>query len=298
MSDDRSETRQTLQAIGAAITDLWWRFFDWLAVVSWKTLALVSFLVIIVAGILQLPAPFFLAIIASIIVKVVAGGKRRADLVARDATQRAATEQLERTVAEARLEALQAQIEPHFLFNTLASIDQLILVDPPRASRMQQSLIRYLRSAMPRMRAGERPSLGQQLDLCRSYLEIMAVRMEQRLAWSIHVSEGLRSAAFPALMLQTLVENAIRHGLEPKAEGGCLGIRAEVVDGRLVVHVADTGLGFQPASINNAGVGLANIRARLNAMYGGRAELVITAPESGGTCATITVPYELAAAPG
>lgn len=294
MSNEQSETRETLQAIGDALAVLWWRFFDWLAIVSWKTLAVVSLLLMILAGILNQPEPFFLAIIASIIIKVVAGGKRRADLVAREATQRATTEQLERTVVEARMEALQAQIEPHFLFNTLASIDQLILVDPPRASRMQQSLIRYLRSAMPRMRNGERPSLGQQIDLCRAYLEIMAVRMEQRLAWEIDVAEGLRSAAFPSLMLQTLVENAIRHGLEPKADGGRVVIRAEVADGRLVVRVSDTGLGFSPGSAKPGGVGLANIRARLKAMYDGRAELVITVPESGGTCATITLPYEVA----
>ena len=290
-----SETRATLRAFSDTVTELWWRFFNWLAVVSWKTLALVSLLVMIVAGIIDQPHPFLLAIVASIIIKVVAGGKRRADVLAREATQRAATEQLERTVAEARLEALQAQIEPHFLFNTLASIDQLILVDPPRASRMQQSLIRYLRSAMPRMRDRERPSLGQQLDLCRSYLEIMAVRMEERLAWKIDVADGLRSAAFPALMLQTLVENAIRHGLEPKAEGGRLEIRAEVADGRLVARVSDTGLGFKPGGANATGVGLANIRARLKAMYGDRAELVIAVPDTGGTCATITLPYELAA---
>src|SRR5262249_56231280 len=113
------------------------------------------------------------------IIKIVAGGKRRADLTAREATQRAETEQLERTVVEARMEALQAQIEPHFLFNTLASIDQLILTDPPRASKMQQSLIRYLRSAMPQLRDGSRPTLGQQVDLSKAYLEIMTVRMEE-----------------------------------------------------------------------------------------------------------------------
>ena len=122
-----------------------------------------------------------LIILASFIIKVVAGGKRRAELTASEATQRAETEQLERTVLEARMEALQAQIEPHFLFNTLASIDQLIQTDPPRASKMQQSLIRYLRSAMPQMRDGGRPTLGQQVDLCSAFLEIMAVRMEERL---------------------------------------------------------------------------------------------------------------------
>ena len=175
-----------------------------------------------------------------------AGGKRRAELTANEATKRAETEQLERTVLEARMEALQAQIEPHFLFNTLASIDQLIQTDPPRASRMQQSLIRYLRSAMPQMREGSRPTLGQQVDLCSAFLEIMAVRMEGRLQPVVSVPEGLKSAVFPSMMLQTLVENAIKHGLEPKAEGGRLEIGAEIVDGQLAVHVLDTGVGFMP----------------------------------------------------
>ena len=195
---------------------------------------------------------------------MVAGGKRRAELTASEATKRAETEQLERTVLEARMEALQAQIEPHFLFNTLASIDQLIQTDPPRASRMQQSLIRYLRSAMPQMRDGSRPTLGQQVNLCSAFLEIMAVRMEGRLQPVVSVPEGLKSAVFPSMMLQTLVENAIKHGLEPKPEGGRLEIGAEIVDGQLAVHVLDTGVGFMPKA--EGGVGLANIRERLEGL--------------------------------
>jgi LytS/YehU family sensor histidine kinase len=272
---------------------LWWRFFDWLAAVSWKTLAFVSILVLVLGGILNAPLLVFALIIASFIVKAVAGGKHSADVAASQAVQRAEKEQLERTALEAHLEALQAQIEPHFLFNTLASIDQLILTDPPRASRMQQSLIRYLRSAMPKMRDGSRPTLGQQVDLSRAYLEIMAVRMEERLQTVVSVPDGLKSAVFPSMMLQTLVENAIRHGLEPQAEGGRLEIAAEVVDGRLAVRVCDTGKGFAPTA--PGGVGLANIRERLNVLYAGRAELVISVPAEGGTCATITVPYEVAA---
>src|SRR6266550_4296266 len=213
---------------------------------------------------------------------------------AAEATKRAETEQLERTVLEARMEALQAQIEPHFLFNTLASIDQLIQTDPPRASKMQQSLIRYLRSAMPQMREGSRPTLGQQVNLCSGFLEIMSVRMEGRLQPVVSVPEGLKSAVFPSMMLQTLVENGIKHGLEPKPEGGRLEIGAEIVDGQLAVHVLDNGVGFMPKA--EAGVGLANVRERLKALYNGRAELIISVPPAGGTCATIKVPYEIAPA--
>ena len=285
-------TKQTLRDIGRLIAELWWRFFDWLAIVSWKTLAIIYVLGLILAAMLNRPNAFFLFVVASAIIKVVAGGKRRAELVAGQATQRAEAEQLERTVLEARMEALQAQIEPHFLFNTLASIDQLIQTDPPRASMMQQSLIRYLRSAMPQMRDGTRPTLGQQIDLSRAFLEIMAMRMEERLQWSVTVPEGLKSAVFPSMMLQTLVENAIKHGLEPKAGGGRLEISAEIADGRLVVNVLDNGVGFMPKS--EGGVGLANIRERLKALYKERAELIITVPPAGGTCATIKLPYEMA----
>jgi sensor histidine kinase YesM len=295
--------RQAFREIRKGIVVMWWGFFDWLAAVSWKTLLLVSFLGLILAAMLSsvgsvghrvgtAPNWFFLLIIASFIIKVVAGGKRRAELTASEATERAETEQLERTVLEARMEALQAQIEPHFLFNTLASIDQLIQTDPPRASKMQQSLIRYLRSAMPQMRDGSRPTLGQQVNLCSAFLEIMAVRMEGRLQPVVSVPEGLKSAVFPSMMLQTLVENAIKHGLEPKAEGGRLEIGAEVADGQLAVHVLDTGMGFMPKA--DGGVGLANVRERLSALYNGRAELIITVPPAGGTCATIKVPYEIA----
>ena len=283
--------RQALREMRKGIVAMWWGFFDWLAVVSWKALLAIGLLGLILAGILNRPIPFIFLIIVSVIIKIVAGGKRRAERTASEATQRAETEQLERTVLEARMEALQAQIEPHFLFNTLASIDQLILTDPPRASRMQQSLIRYLRSAMPQMREGSRPTLGQQVDLCSAFLEIMAVRMEGRLQSIVIVPEGLKSAVFPSMMLQTLVENAIKHGLEPKPEGGLLEIGAEIVDGQLAVHVLDTGIGFMPKA--EAGVGLANVRERLKALYNGRAELIISVPPAGGTCATIKVPYEI-----
>jgi sensor histidine kinase YesM len=286
--------REAFRAIRKGIVVMWWGFFDWLAVVSWKALLLVSFLALVLAGIFKHPVLAFVLIITSFIIKVVAGGKRRAELTANEATKRAETEQLERTVLEARMQALQAQIEPHFLFNTLASIDQLIQTDPPRASRMQQSLIRYLRSAMPQIREGSRPSLGQQIDLCSAFLEIMAMRMEGRLQPVVSVPDGLKSAVFPSMMLQTLVENAVKHGLEPKPEGGRLEISAEIVDGQLAVHVIDTGIGFAPKA--EGGVGLTNVRERLKALYNDRAELIISVPPAGGTRATIKVPYEVAPA--
>ena len=287
---------QAFREIRKGIVVMWWAFFDWVAVVSWKALLIVLPLVLVLGGgVLKLPTLAFFFIVTTIIVKVVAGGKRRAELAASQAIIRADTEQLERRLLEARMEALQAQIEPHFLFNTLASIDQLIQTDPPRASKMQQSLIRYLRSAMPQMRDGKRPTLGQQVGLSSAFLEIMSVRMEGRLQPVVDVPEGLKSAVFPSMMLQTLVENAIKHGLEPKPEGGRLEISAEIVDGQLAVHVIDNGMGFVPKA--EGGVGLANVRERLKALYNGRAELIIGVPPGGGTSATIKVPYEVAPVP-
>ena len=111
----------------------------------------------------------------------------------------------------------------------------------------------------------------------------------------VHVPDGLKSAVFPSMMLQTLVENAIKHGLEPRTEGGRIEIGAEVVDGELAVHVLDTGMGFAPKA--EVGVGLANIRERLKALYNDRAEMIIEVPSTGGTRATIKVPYEVSPTP-
>jgi LytS/YehU family sensor histidine kinase len=188
---------------------------------------------------------------------------------------------------------MQAQVEPHFLFNTLASIDHLIETDPGRASKMQKNLIALLRASMPTLREAD-TNLGRELAVIKPYLEILKVRMEERLTTDIAVPDGLLSADFPPMMLQSLVENAIKHGLEPKAEGGLLRVAAEIVHGKLVVTVADTGLGFVtsgPAATAGTGVGLANIRERLQLLYGQRATLAITANQPSGTVVSISLPY-------
>ncbi len=234
-----------------------------------------------------------LLIMTGIIVKVVLGGKRRAERRAEAATENAAEESLRRQLAEAQLKTMQAQVEPHFLFNTLASVDYLIETEPSTASKMQKSLIQYLRAALPQMREGS-TTLGKEVQLCRSYLEILKFRMEDRLQYSVIVPQGLSSAQFPPMMLQSLVENSIKHGLEPKPEGGSLTISADISNGRLRVTVADSGLGFAAAeaiSARGGGVGLANVRERLAALYGGVAKLTIEANSPSGTIVTIEVPY-------
>jgi hypothetical protein len=232
----------------------------------------------------------FLMILTGIIVKVVLGGKKRAERRAQVATATAAEESLKRQLVEAQLKMMQAQVEPHFLFNTLASVDYLIETDPPTASKMQKNLIQYLRAALPQMREGS-TTLGKEVQLCRSYLEILKFRMEDRLHYTVTVPQGLQSAQFPPMMLQSLIENSIKHGLEPKPEGGAITISADIVDGRLRVTVADTGLGFAAGSQPGTGVGLSNVRERLAALYGGRARLSIDANHPSGTIVTIDVPY-------
>jgi len=238
-------------------------------------------------------------VFASAVLKFTYKGRIQAEVKAAQATETAEAESLKRQVVEARMAAMQAQVEPHFLFNTLASIDHLIETDPPRASQMQKNLIALLRASMPTMReasgngagATGLRDLGREVAVIRPYLEILKVRMEERLATQINVPDGLLSAEFPPMMIQTLVENAIKHGLEPKAEGGSLRVAAEVLHGKLAVTVADTGLGFGRAATAGTGVGLANIRERLQLLYGARASLTVTENQPSGTVVVISVPY-------
>ncbi len=242
-----------------------------------------------------LPELAFLWIIGSAILKASYKRQLRAQAEAAQATEVAESEQLKRQVVEARMAAMQAQVEPHFLFNTLASIDHLIETDPPRASQMQKNLIALLRASMPTMREassnGAPRDLAREMAMVRPYLEILKVRMEERLATRIEVPDGLLSAEFPSMMIQSLVENAIKHGLEPKPEGGELAVKAEIVHGKLNLVVSDTGLGFGKAATAGTGVGLANIRERLQLLYGRDASVVVTENKPSGTVVTIAVPY-------
>jgi signal transduction histidine kinase len=233
-------------------------------------------------------------ILFSIIIKLSYKGQVQAEAKAAQATEVAESESLKRQVIEARMAAMQAQVEPHFLFNTLASIEHLIETDPARAGKMQRNLIALLRATMPTMREANAQStrdLGRELAVIRPYLEILKVRMEERLQTELMVSDGLLSAEFPPMMLQSLVENAIKHGLEPKAEGGLLRVSAEIVHGKLAVTVADSGLGFGKSATSGTGIGLSNIRERLALLYGDRASLTVTETAGGGSSVTITVPY-------
>jgi len=238
-----------------------------------------------------MPQFAFLFIMLSMAIKIAHGRTVRAEAKAAEAHHTAEEESLKRQVVEARMAAMQAQVEPHFLFNTLASIDHLIETDPARASTMQKNLIALLRASMPAMRE-KSTNLGRELEVVRPYLEILKVRMGERLQPQVSVPEGLYSADFPPMMLQSLVENSIKHGLEPKAEGGSINVSAEVIHGKLAVSVADTGVGFAKAPTAGTGTGLTNIRERLSLIYGDAAEMKIAENTPSGTRVTIVVPYK------
>ncbi len=199
----------------------------------------------------------------------------------------------EKELAVAKLNLLHAQIEPHFLYNTLASAQILTRSDPARADEMLGNLISYLRNSLPKTE-NEPSTLGVELERARAYLDILKIRMGARLSTQIEVPEALRSATFPAMMLQTLVENAIKHGLEPKYGGGTVWILARESAGNLTVTVADDGQGFNAQS-SGTGIGLKNLRERLRLAYGTAASFVIAANFPNGVAATISVPISAVA---
>ncbi|HKU87199.1 MAG TPA: histidine kinase [Casimicrobiaceae bacterium] len=196
---------------------------------------------------------------------------------------------LDQQTAEARLQVLEAQIEPHFLFNTLANVKRLYEIDPEHGARMLQNLKAYLAVALPQMRENA-STLGREMTHVTAYLNIQKIRMGRRLAFAIDVPESLQDARMPALMLLTLVENAIKHGLNPLREGGAITIRAARQADRVQVAISDTGRGFVQTS--GGGTGLANIRARLAALYGDKAKLSLAQNAPHGITATLDVPYE------
>ena len=208
--------------------------------------------------------------------------------------ERRRAETIERQIAEARLKLLQAQIEPHFLFNTLANLDALIGIDPARARGMLGHLNDYLRATLASART-ERNTLAGEFALLEGYLQVIAVRMGPRLSFSLDLPEALQRSEVPPMLLQPLVENAIKHGLEPKIEGGRVEIRARAEGGRLAITIADTGIGLGNSSSPGTGLGLAHVRERLAAVYGGGAALEVGARAGGGVNVTLSIPRQPAA---
>jgi hypothetical protein len=208
---------------------------------------------------------------------------------------RARAETVERQALQAQLRLLQAQIEPHMLFNTLANLQGLIAIDPARAGRMLDQLIQYLRATLGVSRA-ETTTLEQEFAALDAYLGLMAVRMGARLAYRCRLPDDLRGVRLPTMLLQPLVENAIVHGLEPKVDGGTITIEATRRGAQLEIMVGDTGLGLD---VNGAtarqcgGVGLATTRERLRVLYGARAGVELSPASPHGAVARLTLPLEI-----
>jgi hypothetical protein len=225
--------------------------------------------------------------------------ERIAQIQAERGEARARAEAIGRQAAQAQLRLLQAQIEPHMLFNTLANLQGLIAIDPARASTMLDQLIQYLRATLGATRA-ESTTLGEEFAAIEAYLGLMAVRMGPRLAYGCSLPAGLRGARLPPMLLQPLVENAIIHGLEPALDGGAIRIEARTRDGQLEITVADSGRGLHVAADGHGqdhtrghGVGIATTRERLQALYGERAALTLAPGSPHGTLACLTLPLEL-----
>jgi signal transduction histidine kinase len=208
---------------------------------------------------------------------------------AQAASERARAERVERQALQAQLQLLQAQLEPHMLFNTLANVQGLIALDPARAQHMLDQLIQFLRATLTSSRAHS-TTLAREFALIEAYLGLMQVRMGARLSYLLDLPAELLDVAVPPMLLQPLVENAIAHGLEPKTQGGQIEVRARRDGGKVVLTVADTGPGPDaPPARGGTHVGIANTRERLRAVYGELASLSLERAPSGAV-ATILLP--------
>jgi two-component sensor histidine kinase len=203
----------------------------------------------------------------------------------------------QKSEVDMKLTVLQAQVEPHFLFNALASVHSLVRQDPRRAEATIEALVDHLRATLPKLRAGvgvQHSTLNEQLEVSASYLAVMQVRMGERLHFQLDVPAHLRMHPFPPLLLISLVENAIKHGVEPKPAGGIITIsateRTAPEGDQLAVSVVDNGVGLRPGL--GDGVGLANVRAQLASQFGSRGQLAIQSRAAGGVAATLLVPLE------
>jgi sensor histidine kinase YesM len=213
------------------------------------------------------------------------------ELMAKHKLKRASSE---RELMQAQMRMLQAQIEPHFLFNTLANVQSLIRRDAPKAETMLESFIHYLRQSLMASRSQE-GTLKQEVDLLTHYLGILKIRMGERLQFSIDVPQQLMSLPFAPMLLQPVIENAVRHGLEPKVEGGRIKVVVRRVEQQIEISVEDDGLGLTESENVDlqSGVGLSNLRERLALIYDGRANLAISPREGGGVKAIMQLPIDV-----
>ncbi|MFH1155392.1 MAG: histidine kinase [Pseudomonadota bacterium] len=204
--------------------------------------------------------------------------------------ERLKRETTEKQAAQTQLKLLQAQVEPHFLFNTLSNIISLLETDVNRGKTMLTDLTRYLRAALDKSRSST-STLGQEMELIRAYIQLHQVRMGDRLRAEITMPEDLDGLEFPPMLIQPLVENAIKHGLDPLVDGGCLTITAARTENRVQIRVSDTGQGLSPTS-STRGVGLSNIQERLESLYGSGGGLILEPNDGPGLTVILEVPCE------
>lgn len=194
----------------------------------------------------------------------------------------------EKMITETHLKLLQAQIEPHFLFNTLTSIYSLTDTDPQKAKKMHNNFMQYLKTTLNKTRSMD-TTIGQEIDLIKAYLDIFKVRMEKRLQYSIKADDEVSALAFPSMLIQPIVENAIKHGLEPKIVGGKISIQVKKVeDNKIRWCIEDTGLGM--SDMSHLGTGLSNIMDRIEALYGKEGSLKIKENQPSGVRIILEVP--------
>ena len=225
--------------------------------------------------------------ISVILAAVSFGRERQARAEAALERERLRAERVEREAALATLRALQAQIEPHFLFNTLANVASLIDSDPALSKRMLERFIRFLRASLAATR-DEATTLAAEGELISAYLDVLQVRMGSRLRYAIDIEAALGTFSIAPMLLQPVVENAIRHGIEPKVEGGEVRLRAVRDDSSVRIEVSDTGVGF--AAATRGGTGLTNLRERLKLLYGDGGAVDISENVGGGTVVTLRIP--------
>lgn len=237
----------------------------------------------------------FAIMVALFIFAIIASAEKRIRAEAESAHQRELIAANAALLAQAQLRALQAQIEPHFLYNTLANVLSLIDQQPATARHMLERLIDFLRANLAASRA-EMATLGSEVELARAYLDLLKMRMGTRLTYRIEIAEELRDFPLAPMLLQPLIENAISHGLEPKIEGGEIFLHAEKNADMLVIQIRDTGIGIAANGVVSqkvgGGVGMSNLRALLQSLYGGQARLQLLENTPSGVIAKICLPMQ------
>ncbi len=235
----------------------------------------------------------FAILMALFIFGILLSAEKRVSAQAESARQRELIAANATLLVQAQLRALQAQIEPHFLYNTLANVVSLIEVQPSTAKLMLERLIEFLRTNLAASRA-DMASLGSEAELAGAYLELLKMRMGPRLKYRIEIDEELRQFPIAPMLLQPLIENAISHGLEPKVEGGEICLSAEKIGDMLHIKISDTGIGIAANGVvsqkSGGGVGMSNLRARLQSLYGGKAKLQLLDNTPSGLIAKISLP--------